>query len=200
MIYILILSYDDLPTSFGFDFFFSSVDMKREEAKAVAEMKKLAKQGASKKALASMAKAVVKVRAQQDKLLISKVQLNSVLMSLQTMASQMRVAHAMKASTDLMSQMNKMMSVPKLQKIATEMSQEMYRSNMIEEQLNDAFEMVEDDDLETLADTELDKVLDEVLGDALSTKDTMKHRTKAELEEEAAVAEEDDMMAKLSAL
>jgi charged multivesicular body protein 3 len=178
--------------------------MKREEAKVTLEMKKLAKQGASRKSLTHLAQSLVQHRKQREKLLISKVQLNSVVLTLQTMSSQMRVAKTMQSSSELMKQMNGMMSVPKLQKIAQEMSQEMYKANLVEEQINDAFEMLEDPEAESLADEEVDKVMDEVVGAMVDGAGSMKYRTKQQQEEELKQQkeeeEENDIMAQLAAM
>jgi len=178
--------------------------MKREETKVTMEMKKLAKQGASRASLGHLAKSLVQHRKQREKLLVSKVQLNSVVLTLQTMSSQMRVAKTMQSSTDLMKQMNNMMSVPKLQKIAQEMSQEMFKANLVEEQISDAFEMLEDPDEESLADEEVDKVMDEVVGAMVDGAGSMKYRSKQQEQEEIKAKEEEnaenDMMAQLASM
>lgn len=178
--------------------------MKREETKVTMEMKKLAKQGASRKSLNHLAKSLLQHRKQREKLLISRVELNSVVLTLQTMASQMRVAKTMQSSTELMQKMNKMMSVPKLRSIAHDMAQEMYKANLVEEQISDAFEMLEDPEDETLADEEVDKIMDEVVGAMVEGAGTMKYRSKQQQEEELAQKkeeeDEDAMMAQLAAL
>eukprot|EP00461_Guttulinopsis_vulgaris_P004675 UN04677 len=179
-------------------------NIKREEAKSQIQMKKLAKQGASRASLQNYAKALVKSRQARDRLLVSKVQCNSVVMTLQNMSAQLRVAKTMKASTELMSQVNKMMNIKALQQITMEMSQEMYKANLIEEQINDTFELLEDEEDESLADEEVDKIMDEVIGDQLEGAGTMKYRSKAEQQkakqEQVENDEEDKMMAQFASL
>ena len=178
--------------------------MKREETKTTMEMKKLAKQGASRTSLQHLAKSLVKHRGARDQLLVSKTQLNSVVLTLQTMASQMRVAKTMQTSTQLMQQMNALMSIPKMQKVAHEMAQEMYKANAVEEQISDAFEMLEDPEEEGLAEEEVDKILDEVVGAMVDGAGTMKYRTKEQQQQEQQIKkeeeEENDMMAQLAAM
>lgn len=178
--------------------------MKREETKVTMEMKKLAKQGASRTSLSHLAKCLVKHRHGREQLLISKTQLNSVVLTLQTMASQMRVAKTMQSSTALMKQMNSLMSAPKMQKIAQDMAMEMYKANAVEEQISDAFEMLEDPDTENLADEEVDKVMDEIVGAMVDGAGTMKYRTKEQQQQEVKQAQEveaeDDMMAQLASM
>jgi charged multivesicular body protein 3 len=178
--------------------------MKREETKVTLEMKKLAKQGASRSALGHLAKSLVQHRKQREKLLISRVQLNSVVNELTTIASQMRLAKTMQASTVLMKQINSMMSIPKLRQVTQDFAQEMYKANIVEEQISDAFEMLEDPEEDSLADEEVDKVMDEVVGAMVDNAGSMKYRSKQEqLEQEKVEAEanaEDDMMAQLASM
>lgn len=181
--------------------------MKREETKVTMEMKKLAKQGASRNSLGQLAKSLVQHRKQREKLLISKTQLNSVVLTLQTMASQMKVAKTMQSSTELMKQMNSLMSTPKLRQIAQDMAMEMYKANAVEEQISDAFEMLEDPEEEGLADEEVDKIMDEVVGNMLEGAGTMKYRSKEQeiaaqqkQKQQQEEEQEDDMMAQLAAM
>lgn len=82
------------------------------------------------------------------------------------------------------------------------MAQEMYKADMINEQLTDTFDMLVDEDEEELANEEVDKVMDEVVGDMFQNAGTAKYRGKEAPKTQVEVEndEEDEMMAKLSAL
>lgn len=175
-------------------------NIKREEAKSQMHMKKLAKQGASRASLQNYAKAIVKSKQARDRLLVSKVQLNSVILTLQDMTAQLRVAKTLGASAELMGHVNKMMNVGALRETATQMSKEMYKANLIEEQITDTFAVLEDEEDEALADEEVNKVLDEVVGDQLSTKEQMKYRTKEQQQQQKEEEDEDKLMEQFASL
>ena len=164
------------------------------------EMKKLAKQGASKSALANMAKTIVKSRNSREKMLLTKTQINSISLTLSTMASQLRVADTLSSSTQLMKQMNQAMNMPKMNKICRDMAMEMHKAGLIEEAIDDSFAMMEDDELEMEADEQVELVMDEILDGIMVNGQPLKRR----LQESETVAEEnqeeDQMISKLQNL
>ena len=80
--------------------------IKQAEQKALAECKKLAKQG-HEKAAKILAREVVNARTQQERLHVAKTQLNSVSMQLQTSVATMKMGACMTKSAEIMSVMNK---------------------------------------------------------------------------------------------
>merc|ERR1719198_1708191 len=85
--------------------------------------------------------------------------MNAVNLHLTTAIAQMSTANALKMSGAVIKEMNKLMSVPELQKTMEEMRQEMARADIADEMIEEAFE--ESDD-EAEIDTEVQKVFDEL--------------------------------------
>lgn len=166
------------------------------------EMKKLAKQGASKSALANMAKTVVKARNSREKMLLTKTQINSISLTLQQMASQLRVADTLSSSTQLMKQMNQSMNLPKMNKICRDMAMEMHKAGLIEEAIDDSFSLMEDDDIEMEADEQVEMVMDEILDGIMVNGQPLKKRTieTEKAQEEEVDTQEDEMISRLQNL
>lgn len=116
------------------------------------------------------------------------------------MAAQIRVSKILGTSANLMQQMRRMLPIKQVQDVCMEMSKEMFKAGLIEETLDETFAALDDDEIETAADTEVDRVLGEVL-EGVMVKGSMKDRTTAEVEaEKASTKEEDDMIARLTNL
>jgi charged multivesicular body protein 3 len=73
----------------------------------------------------------------------------------------MKIAGAMKSSTEVMKSMSNLMKLPELQKTILEMSKEMTKAGIIEEMINDTMDSVLDDDadIDTIADAEVEKII-----------------------------------------
>ncbi len=135
-------------------------------------------------------------------MLESATRVNSVILSLEQAASQLRVASTISSSTTLMKNMQSLMSVPQVRQVCVAMSKEMMRAGMIEEAIDDA--MAVDEDLEAEAEGEVDKVLQEIVGDVLAKGADVKRTAPAAKEkQESKVQEEEedaDLVARLAGL
>lgn len=110
----------------------------------------------------------------------------------------MSVVGHMAKSTEIMKSMQGLVSLPQLQGVCKNMSQEMVKAGIMEEMMDDAFSMVDDEDLETEADAEVDKVLDELTQGVLGGADKLK--TRKEQEEVEDRKEDEAMAARLKSL
>lgn len=68
----------------------------------------------------------------------------------------------MQKSAVVMKHMNQMMKVPQISAVCQAMSKEMMKAGIIGEMVSDSFEMLDNDDIDELADQEVDKVLFEI--------------------------------------
>jgi charged multivesicular body protein 3 len=116
----------------------------------------------------------------------------------------MRVASVMEKSAAVMSAMNELVKVPEIQATMRELAHEMAKAGLIEETIDDAMGMLDEDGIEEAADAEVDAVLFEL------TKGVMGHApaagsgalaTGAQAEPDLAEEEEADaMISRLQAL
>ena len=76
----------------------------------------------------------------------------------------MKIAGSMKSSTEVMKSMSSLMSIPELQRTMQEMSKEMMKAGIIDEMIQDTMDSVldQDDDIDKIADAEVDKIITEI--------------------------------------
>jgi charged multivesicular body protein 3 len=75
----------------------------------------------------------------------------------------MKIAGSMKASTEVMKSMSKLMSIPELQKTMADMSKEMMKAGIIDEMISDTMDSVlDEEDLDSVADAEVEKIITEI--------------------------------------
>ena len=77
----------------------------------------------------------------------------------------MRIAGAMKSSTQVMQSMSQLMKLPELQRTMQELSKEMMKTGIIDELITDSIDSVLDDgdaDMDSVAEAEVDKIILEV--------------------------------------
>eukprot|EP00756_Hemistasia_phaeocysticola_P011806 Hpha_TRINITY_DN15143_c2_g10::TRINITY_DN15143_c2_g10_i1::g.127533::m.127533/K12193/VPS24, CHMP3; charged multivesicular body protein 3 len=172
--------------------------IQREEKKVLVEMKKEAKRG-NNSTVKILAKEVVASRHAVKRIYTSKAQLNSVSLELQMQLSQLKMAKAMKLSTDTMGHMNRLMRVGEIQQTMVEMQKEMMKAGMIQEAMDDAIDTaLDDEDMEGEVDAEVDKVVDEIMLSALGTAQAGAAKMPAQAQAQA--EPEDDIAARLDAL
>jgi len=136
--------------------------LQREEMKMKQELKKTAKSSAThSRACAIMAKSIVQSQHQQEKLLMAQTQINSVILNLKTSAASVNVVGHLSQSSTIMKSMSALISIPSIAATAREMSKEMHKTGMIDEMVNDALGM-DDEELVSEADAEVDRVLFEL--------------------------------------
>ncbi|EMD91596.1 hypothetical protein COCC4DRAFT_161204 [Bipolaris maydis ATCC 48331] len=114
------------------------------------------------------ARELIRVRKQNNRLMTSKAQLNSVQMQVNEAFSVRKIEGSIKASTGIMKDVNSLVRLPELTGTMRELSSELMKAGIIEEMLDDTLgenEMLEGEAEE--AEEEVDKVLSEVLKDRL---------------------------------
>eukprot|EP01006_Ploeotia_vitrea_P039959 TRINITY_DN66392_c9_g1_i11.p1 TRINITY_DN66392_c9_g1~~TRINITY_DN66392_c9_g1_i11.p1 ORF type:complete len:230 (-),score=141.34 TRINITY_DN66392_c9_g1_i11:88-777(-) len=148
--------------------------IEREEAKVKKELQKEAKLHPNSQAIKTLAKGLVRSRKARENLMESKARLNSVCLQMNQVLSTVKVVGQMQKSAQVMKAMNQLMSVSKVRHVAMEMSKEMTKAGLMEEIMEDSFEMMDDEDLDEIADQEVDAVLFEItagkLGEAPNVK------------------------------
>ncbi|OQR84767.1 SNF7 family protein [Achlya hypogyna] len=152
--------------------------LERQEKTLVLDIKRAAKDG-NAAGTKILAKQLVQVRQQKDKLSVMKANLGGIAMQASTMAAQHVVMATMEKTTKTMVAANKQMDMGRIQKTLMEFEKQSEMMNMKEEMLDDtlidAFE--DDDEEENLV---VDQVLAEIgldlhtqLGEAPTTVDPM---------------------------
>ena len=159
------------------------------------------KQGADEARV--FARELIKVRKQAARLHTSKAQLQSVQMQVHEAFSVRKIEGSLKASTRIMKDVNTLIRLPELTGTMQELSQELMKAGIIEEMVGDALpndELLEGEDEE--AETEVDKVLGEVLKGKLGAQEQQMPQLPAEQEEEEEdrEAELEQMRGRLEAL
>ncbi|KAJ9501428.1 Vacuolar protein-sorting-associated protein 24 [Exophiala xenobiotica] len=161
-----------------------------------------AKQGAAEARI--FARELIKVRKQAARLHTSKAQLQSVQMQVNEAFSVRKIEGSLKASTSIMKNVNTLVRLPELTGTMTELSQELMKAGIIEEMVGDTLpndELLEGEDEE--AETEVDKVLGEVLKGKLAGPEQQIPQAPVEdevEEEEDREAELEQMRGRLEAL
>jgi charged multivesicular body protein 2A len=134
-----------------------------QEKQLHSQMKKTAKQG-DQNTLRIMAKDLVRTRRYQQSFFRMKMQIQAVSLRLTTMTSVNMMTKAMAGVTKAMRAMNGAMNLPQMQGIMAEFERQNEMMGMKEEMINEAIDdaMAGEDD-ETEMDTEVNKVMDEVM-------------------------------------
>lgn len=142
-------------------------DLERQEKTIMSEIKQRAKQpgvkGMDDPSLKAMAKNLVQVRNQRDKMYQAKAQLGAVGMQVNSMASQVAAATAVGSVTTAMNKANSAVDAQAMSKIMNEFAREnevlQIREEMMDDALTDAFDA---DGLEEDADEVTGQVLAEL--------------------------------------
>jgi len=113
-------------------------------------------------ALRSMAKNIVQIRNQRDKLFQSRANLGAVGMQATTMFSQVAAAHAVGTVTSALSSANSAVDAKELSKIMNEFSRINERMNISEEVMDDALSSAFDNEA---IEEEADQVTSQVLAE-----------------------------------
>ncbi|KAJ9604458.1 Vacuolar protein-sorting-associated protein 24 [Cladophialophora chaetospira] len=152
----------------------------------------------------TFARELIKVRKQAGRLHTSRAQLQSVQMQVNEAFTVRKIEGSLKVSTGIMKDVNTLIRLPELTGTMQELSQELMKAGIIDEMVGDALpndELLEGEDEE--AETEVDKVLGEVLKGKLGAQDQQLPQLPAaqeEEEEEDREAELEQMRGRLEAL
>lgn len=145
--------------------------MEQQEKKIIADIKKLAKEN-QMDAVKIMAKDLVRTRRYVRKFMLMKANIQAVSLKIQTLKSQNAMGEAMKGVTKAMTNMNRQLNLPQIQKILHEFEKQSEIMDMKEEMINDAMDdAMEDEGDEEETDAIVSQVLDELglqLNDKLS--------------------------------
>jgi len=163
--------------------------------KMQAEMKKEAKNvNGDKHRLAAvriMAKSIVQQDKQIAQLYASKAQMNSVVLQIKEQQATLKMAKAMKQSTQISRAMGRLVRLPELQQTMQKMSMEMQKNGLIQEMVDDAMDDamgVDDDDV----DEEVDKVIMEITGETLAGIGALNGKLPKQQQEEKEDDEDED--------
>jgi len=162
--------------------------MDREEAKIKMELKRVAKTG-NKQAIATYAKSIVRARNQRARMFEAKARLNSCVMQIKQTEATNKVVGHMERSTSVLKSLQNMMSVPKLAAVAQNLSKEMMKAGVIEEMVNDSLAVLDPEDVDELADEEIDKVVTEITQGVLGKAGEIKNKN---LKKDEEVVEDDE--------
>jgi charged multivesicular body protein 3 len=130
------------------------------EKGAIKECKKLAKEG-QPKAAKLLAREVVNIRKARDRMLTSKAQMNSVVMSLQLSIATIKMQGCLSKSTDVMQAMGALVKLPELQENMLTMAKEMEKAGLVDEIVQESLEMAEPD-IDIEADAEVSRIMQEI--------------------------------------
>ncbi|CAH1228576.1 CHMP3 [Branchiostoma lanceolatum] len=141
--------------------------------RAEAETKKKIREAAKKKrgskdACVQLARQIVQNRKAVTRLYAAKAKLNAVENSLKLQLANVRLINAFESSTEIMKDMQSLLQVSQIQKTVSDLTKEMVKAGVIEEVLEDAFDDMEDqEEVDALAEEEVEKVLFELTQGAL---------------------------------
>lgn len=144
------------------------------------------------------ARELIRVRKQGQRLATSKAQLDSVKMQVNEAFSVRKIEGSIKASTGIMKDVNSLVRMPELTGTMRELSQELVKAGIIEEMVGDSLpdsELLEGEDEE--AETEVDKVLGEVLKDRLPQQKVEAPNVPVEAEPEEEEEDQEEMLAQM---
>lgn len=181
-----------------------------EESKIKNEIKKYAKKGENN-AVKTLVKEVCRSKAAVTKLHTTKAQLNSVVMEMNAMAAQAKVADSMALAGATMAKINQVIKVPEIRENMMEMQKEIMKAGLAQEMMDDAMEQIDDADMDTMAEKEVQGVLEELAIEGLEglfaaptanlpTGQRTAAKAKAAPTNTGPTKDEADIMAKLDAL
>lgn len=130
----------------------------REEKKLQLEIKSLVKKGQNG-AAKTLAKEIVRIRQQKEKIYKMRGQLGAVSTRTTTMAAQQKVAKSMGTATRAMQAANRAAPIEQTQRVMQEFEKQNEIADMKEEMMDDMFD---DPELDEEADTEVAAVLDSI--------------------------------------
>lgn len=171
--------------------------MRQEEEKLKKEIKTMAEKGQAA-SVKTLARQVVRSRKAVARLERTKCSMSAVNLHLTTAVASMSTASALKMSSGVMKEMNRLMNVPELQRTMEDMRQEMMRAEIADEMMEEGFQ--ESDD-ETEIDSAVARVYEELALDKSQLLDTgAAAASPAPVATPSPEATEDPLMQRLQAL
>jgi len=151
-------------------------EIRREENKIKAQIKKLAKDKNNMTAIKTLAKGLVQSQRTCDRLYQARAQINSVNTQLKLNYAQMKVSETMNKSGEILKMMGNLVKMRELRENCKNFAKQMMKAGIIEDTMEDAFAQLEDPDMEELADKEVDKVLYEITQGQLGKVEEIKNK------------------------
>ena len=111
------------------------------------------------------ARELLRVRRQEQRLATSRATLASVGMQVNEAFAMRKIEGSIKNSTGIMKDVNMLVKLPELTGTMRELSQELMKAGIIEEMVSDTLEQEDFEEDTEEAETEVDKVLGEILRD-----------------------------------
>ncbi|TAQ87947.1 hypothetical protein B7494_g3732 [Chlorociboria aeruginascens] len=152
------------------------------------------------------ARELIRTRKTSERLLTSKAQLNSVAMQVTEAFAVRKIEGSIRASVGIMKDVNRLVRLPELMGTMRELSMELVKAGIIEEMVEDSLPSQMEDDEED-AESEVDKVLGEILQDNMGkvgampvTPTPVQEPVAEDEDEEDAEAMLDQMRGRLEAL
>ncbi|KAJ1657113.1 Vacuolar protein-sorting-associated protein 24 [Dispira simplex] len=182
-----------------------------EETKTKRSMKALAKRNDTK-SCKLLARELVRSHKEKGRLHTSVAQLNSIVMDLQRQLATLKMVGHLQQSAEVMKKVNTLVKVPQIATAVQELSREMMKAGIIGDMVEDSLDVMDDEEVESDAEDEVNKVLFEVtdglLGQAKTVSTPPKPEKAVEVVEASSVAAEseddeaelDEMQARLAAL
>ncbi|KAG9246915.1 Snf7-domain-containing protein [Calycina marina] len=137
------------------------------------------------------ARELIRTRKQSTRLVTSKAQLQSVGMQVSEAFSVRKIEGSIKSSVGIMKDVNSLVRLPELMGTMRELSQELMKAGIIEEMVGDSLpDGVEEEEDE--AESEVDKVLGEILQEKMSKTGKTPALPSQPVQEPVAAAEEED--------
>ncbi|KAL7270751.1 Vacuolar protein-sorting-associated protein 24 [Rhizina undulata] len=180
------------------------INLKNLETKAKNSIVQTSKSKSSSTASQTrlLARELVRIRRQSSRLATAKAQLQSVGMQVNEAFSVRKIEGSIRASTSVMKDVNSLVRLPELTGTMRELSMELVRAGIIEEMVDDTLTSQDIDEDEEEAESEVDKVLVEIMGGRLKDSGkvpTVPEQVQIEVEEDPDVVLE-DMRERLEAL
>lgn len=168
-------------------------NIQREETKVRQSIKAAAKRGDTG-TCKTLAREVVHSRRAVSRMHTSKAQMNSVMMQMENQMAQQKLTGHMAKSTDVMKMMNRLTKVSEISSAMQEMQQEMMKAGVIEEMVDDAMDVLEDDGDEDAADEEVNRVLTELAAENFKSAESAPTRqpVASNVDANAAAAEQEE--------
>ena len=115
------------------------------------------------------ARELIRIRRQEQRLATSVATLASVRMQVNEAFAMRKIEGSIKNSTGIMKDVNMLVRLPELTGTMRELSQELMKAGIIEEMVSDTLDQEDLEEDTEEAETEVDKVLGEVLRDRVQT-------------------------------
>jgi len=171
-------------------------EMKKEAKNAQGDLKRM-------QAVKILARTIVQSNKQITHLYGVKGQINSVILHIKEQNANNKMMKTMQRSAQITSLMGRLIKLPELQATAHKMSMEMQKAGLMSEMVDEAFDQLDDPDMEDDVDAEIDKVVMEVTNLRLNQIGDIKNKNlnkQEELEDKTDDKDLDAMRQRLKAL